>query len=216
MAATKRGKPKPKPTKQATVKAAAKKATRKATIKPPPKKRAPRPVTEKERAQARKLAAEGVARNEIARRLKRSAATITKIIREAGQSFDRSQTAEATAARVEDMKARRLEIAELLLADVPKLHERLWSPHRYYERGPDAPIEMELPLPPLRDVRDGYGAIGLALRGHQDMMRESSTATVENKRSVLGDLIAGLKAAYDADKAAEAVIAADAPGADKP
>ena len=159
------------------------------------------PLTTDEKARIKLLHAAGKGRNEIAKELSRSGYTISKAIKEMGLGFDESQTVEATAARVAKMRDRRVDIAEKLLNDVELIHQRLWSEHTYYERGQDSLIPVTLPLPPLRDLRDGYSALQIALKGHTELIAGSTDATVESKRSVLANLIAGIHDVVARDKA---------------
>jgi len=160
------------------------------------------PLTEAELEQIKQLHAEGKGRNEIAEAIGRAAATITAAAKKLGLSFDESQTVEATAARVAKMKSQRMDLAEQLLEDVLKMRERLWSPHNYYERGPDSLVPVTLPLPPLRDTRDGYAALQIALKGHLELVSESTDNGIDGKRSVLANLIEGIKSAVAEDRAA--------------
>ncbi|WP_433714491.1 hypothetical protein ACQP2U_10470 [Nocardia sp. CA-084685] len=95
---------------------------------------------------------------------------------------------------------------------IPALHERLWSPVTTYERGVDSLIPVTLPLPPLRDVRDGYTALSLALRSLSELLISQSNDTGAGDRSMLSDLFGKLKAAVEADQAATTV--SDNPAAD--
>lgn len=155
-----------------------------------------------ERARMIDLHAAGKTLGQVARALGRPESTVSDHAKKAGLSWDRSLTAEAVQARVNVMKERRLEIAERLVADVPRLMDRAWSEHHYYERGADTMIPVTLPLPPSRDVRDYYSSVSLALKSHTDMVAESTESQAQMGRSVLTDLLSGLKAAADADKAA--------------
>ncbi|QOH59901.1 helix-turn-helix domain-containing protein [Rhodococcus rhodochrous] len=158
-------------------------------------------LTDDELEQIKQLHSEGKGRNEIAETLGRAAATITSACKKLGLAFDESQTVEATAARVAQMKAKRIDLAEQLLDDALKIRERLWSPHHYYEKGPDSLVPVTLPLPPLRDTRDGYGALQIALKGHMELVSESTDTGIEGKRSVLANLISGIKSAVAEDRA---------------
>lgn len=75
--------------------------------------RRPRPVTEALRARVVELHGEGLGRNAIARHpdVGVSSATVTKIAREAGLSFDRSETELATRARLIDLADHRAVLA---------------------------------------------------------------------------------------------------------
>ncbi|MEV6321383.1 helix-turn-helix domain-containing protein [Nocardia sp. NPDC051787] len=174
--------------------------------------RRPGKVTDDDRARIVELHAEGKGRNEIADILGVTPAAITYWARKLGLRFDESQTAEATAARLEQLKRRRLDLAEMIEAQIPALHERLWSPVTTYERGIDSLIPVTLPLPPLRDVRDGYTALSLALRSLSELLNSQSNDTVASDRSMLADLFGKLKAAVEQDDITDPV--GDEPTAD--
>ncbi|MET9954224.1 helix-turn-helix domain-containing protein [Streptomyces sp. NPDC006339] len=71
-------------------------------------------VTEDERAEIRRLHAEGHGRNEIARRINRGGRVVSEVAQELGLSFDRTATAIATEAKVIDARARRANIVAQL------------------------------------------------------------------------------------------------------
>lgn len=73
--------------------------------------RRPRPVTPELRAQVAEAHGRGLGRNAIAREVGCSSATVTKIAREAGLSFDRSETELATRARLIDLAEHRAVLA---------------------------------------------------------------------------------------------------------
>lgn len=84
-----------------------------------------RRVTDKDRNAVRALHAEGLGRNEIARRIGRGSRTVSVLAAELGLSFDRTHTAIATEARVIDAKARRAALIQRAYARAEKLFERL-------------------------------------------------------------------------------------------
>lgn len=83
------------------------------------------PVTDAERAEIRRLHAEGVGRNEIARRIGRGLRTISVQAAKMGLDFDRTATAVATQAKVTDSKARRAAIVERLYSRTERLLDQL-------------------------------------------------------------------------------------------
>lgn len=111
--------------------------------------------------------------------------------------WSRAQTEKATRARTIDMKARRAEIAEVLLGDVHKFRERAWSKYKYYERGPEGPELVVLDLPPLREAREAYTALGIAVDKHDKLIKMDSDNGAEEARSMLGALAEGLRVAYE-------------------
>lgn len=67
-------------------------------------------ITDSEKAEVRRLHAEGMSLRKIAEEIDRSPGTIGKIARELGLEFDSRPTANATAAKVQDNRARRAKI----------------------------------------------------------------------------------------------------------
>lgn len=159
-------------------------------------------LTDAEKAKIAQLHAAGTGRNEIARQLNRSPSLISKVVKDIGGEFDASASVEATALRQAKMKERRLDLAEKLLEDAENLRLRLQGPHTYYERAGENLIPVTLPHVPLRDVAAGYSALSIALKGHNDLMSGSAETSMEAKRSVLANLIDGIKGQVAADKAA--------------
>jgi transposase-like protein len=83
------------------------------------------PLTEQDRARILELHAQGMSRNDIAREVGRAAASVTKVVHEAGGTFDRAATKAATAAKQADATERKaaarlaeLEILELMQKQV--------------------------------------------------------------------------------------------------
>ncbi|KZM68143.1 helix-turn-helix domain-containing protein [Nocardia terpenica] len=158
-------------------------------------------ITDTGRQRIIDLHAVGKGRNQIAAELGVDPRTITYWANKLGLRFDQAITAEATAARLEQLKGRRLDMAEMIAARIDDLHERLWSPHTTYERGDGELIPVTLPLPPLRDLRDGYTALSLALRSLTELVNSQANETVAADRSMLADLARNLKSAVEADHA---------------
>jgi transposase len=89
-----------------------------------------RPITDADRRRVRELHAAGKSRNEIARELKRSPSTVSKIAAafEPPLSFDRAEQVEAaTRVRTADLAARRAALALDLQDDAEKLRAQLWQ-----------------------------------------------------------------------------------------
>lgn len=84
-----------------------------------------RPVTDQTKADVRRLHAEGLSRNAIARQLERSPRTVSVICEEAGLTFDRTATAVATEAAKADARARRVALVERAYARAEAIYSRL-------------------------------------------------------------------------------------------
>lgn len=82
-----------------------------------------------------RLARAGTGRNDIARTVGVSGETVSRICKAAGVTFDRSAVQAATEARVADARARRAELALLLIEDAHRLRRQLWQPVEYIDHG---------------------------------------------------------------------------------
>lgn len=91
--------------------------------------RRPRPVTDETRAEIRALHAEGFGRNEIARRLNISGASVTKAAQAMELVFDHSMTALATAAAQIDLHAYRAQLERKLLVRATEALEAMDQPY---------------------------------------------------------------------------------------
>lgn len=84
-----------------------------------------RPLTDTERAAILAGHDEGLSRNGIARRVGRSPDTVTRVVTDAGRSFDRTATAAATEAAAVDRRAQRIAEGGRLLDIVGSTTDRL-------------------------------------------------------------------------------------------
>lgn len=163
------------------------------------KKRAPRPVSPEERAEVRRLHAEGWSRNAIARQLDRSLSVVTRIARAEGLAFDREATKAATAAAMVDNKARRALLSRRFLEEADKLLDRMNDPYLVHAfGGKDNDFNSRtLDLPPAGEVRNLMTAAGIAFDKHIGAEKHDADAGAEGARSVLGALAAGLQLAAE-------------------
>lgn len=161
-------------------------------------------VTDAERAKLRQLHAAGRTRNEIAKELGRAAATVTQLATDMGLSFDRSETKAAVAAKMEDAKARRAQLALDLLSDAQRLRVQLFEQaHVYAFGGKDNTFaEAYVTQPSFRDQRDIIGAASMAVTAAL-RLDQHDTANADTAKSVLGALAAGLGVAYAELQAAD-------------
>lgn len=136
-------------------------------------------------AEIGRLAAEGVARNEIARRLGVSVGSVTR--HAPAGSFDRSMTAEAVKARQIDMAARRAELAGNLLADAERLREQLWEPALVYAfGGKDNTYEDHtLEEPSFADKRAIISSVSTAMAAHLRLVDHDSDGGVAHAESAM-------------------------------
>lgn len=150
-----------------------------------------RPITDNDRAAVRRLHAQGKSRNDIAREIKRSPSTVSKLAAEADLTFERgAEVVAATEARRIDLAARRIQLAELLHIDAEKLREQLWQPTTYGEfAGRDGEWrETHLERPRFGDQRQIIAAAGTAIQQSLKLSPAESGEGVEQVRSMLGAL----------------------------
>ncbi|HEY2642301.1 MAG TPA: helix-turn-helix domain-containing protein [Galbitalea sp.] len=154
------------------------------------------PVNAETRAEALRLFDEGIARNEIARRLGISTGVVSRICKAAGRLFDRAQTENATAARSIDLAAMRLELAQEMAATGLELLKTRHSPYLVYSFGGKENIYAEhtLPTPPVETVRSIVVTAGIAFDKATKVL-EKSTEGVAGARSLLHSLADGFAVA---------------------
>ena len=147
-------------------------------------------LTPEQRAQVVEFARSGMTRNDIHRRTGVAAATITKLVNEAGLSFDRTSTKAATAAKKADMRARRAELAQLLLEDAHRLRAEMWEPVEYVDHGGKDFVEVrwDMPTPSIIDKLKLVQAAGAAIGKHIDLERHDTDEAAGDARSMLADL----------------------------
>ncbi|MFE1070986.1 helix-turn-helix domain-containing protein [Streptomyces sp. NPDC058783] len=159
-----------------------------------------RPLTAKDRAAVKRLHGKGMSRNDIAREIKRSPSTVSKLARELGLSFERGHEVEAaTVARKADLAARRAAFAERLQDIAEREADKMNAPTLYWEwGGKDHKYAEKTAAEPIAaDRRSIMSVIATALDRSLKLVPPKDDAGAES-RSVIGDLIAGLAADYAA------------------
>jgi len=157
------------------------------------------PVTDETRADVRRLHAEGLGRNEIARRLSRSPRTVSVICEEAGLTFDRTATAVATKAASIDARARRMDIIDRLYSQAERILSRLErEEHRVREVSFGKVLTYEVEELPAQDVRNLTIAVSTAVDRAAKLEALNTDNGISDAKSMLGQLAAGLTAAYQA------------------
>ncbi|MBT2449469.1 helix-turn-helix domain-containing protein [Streptomyces sp. ISL-43] len=157
------------------------------------------PVTPDEHDELRRLHAEGHSRNEIARRMDRSGRTISHLAVELGLTFDRTKTAIATQARVIDGRTRRIALTERLYAQSEKILARLErDEHHIVEVSIGKVVRYTAADLPSADVRNLLNASALAMNQAVKLESIDSNGGIDDAKSMLGQLAAGLTAAYTA------------------
>lgn len=160
------------------------------------------PVTPDEVARFVDLHAQGYSVRAIARECGRGYTTVSHHLNRMGCDVDRSQTAEATAARIRVINAQRLNRAEQLMSDIASLQERIWEPYIVVANSPEGPAKVLLDEPPLKEQADGYRAIQAMTRTVDDLIAAASgDTTTEDAKNVLMGIFDGLKAIVDTSPA---------------
>ena len=164
---------------------------------------AQRHITAEQRDQAILLCRSGEGRNAIARQVGISSASVSKIISEAGLSFDRERTAVATKARQVVLAEKRAKIEGDLLDDAARLRALIWSPITYRELGRFADakgvggsggaqrsefVEYTQPTPTPTDQHKLMQAAGIALDKSIKLMEAGADQGTDHAKSMLTQL----------------------------
>ncbi|UJV43818.1 helix-turn-helix domain-containing protein [Streptomyces sp. AMCC400023] len=175
-----------------------------------------RTVSDDERAEIVRLHAQGLGRNEIARQVGRAQRTVSLICAEEGLVFDTSMTEDATRARVAQLAALRADTAVDLHLDAMKLTQQMWEPAVVFNFGgkDNTYRDKAVDEPPALDKKALMTAAGIALEKSLKLVPPADEGGADDARSMLGQLMVGLKAAYDQANTTEAAVeeeAGDAP-----
>ncbi len=172
-----------------------------------------RPVTEDDYERVRQLHALGMGRNAIAREIDRAQRTVSVIAAELGLVFDVSMTEDATRARVAQLAALRADTAIDLHLDALKLTQQMWEPAVVFNFGgkENTYNEREVDEPPTADKKNLMAAAGIALEKSLKLVPPADDAGADDARSMLGQLMRGLKAAYDEAASEEPEGAGESP-----
>ncbi|MCI3271404.1 helix-turn-helix domain-containing protein [Streptomyces cylindrosporus] len=172
------------------------------------------PVTVEDRAEIIRLHGEGKGRNEIARLTGRAQRTVSVICAEEGLVFDASMTEEATRHRVAQLAALRADTAVDLHLDALRLTQQMWEPATIYNFGgkDNTYNDHHVDEPPAGDKKNLMAAAGIALEKSLKLVPPADDAGAEDARSMLGQLMVGLKAAYDQAVAEEGSTGEEAEG----
>lgn len=164
------------------------------------------PITDGERDRIRHLHAAGTTRNDIARDLGRSPATVSKVCVELGLTFDRTAVAAATEARKADAASRRASLELDLLDDAARLRKQLWKPARYIDHGGKDfdRVEWTQDEPTAVDKLKLMQAVGVAIDRSLKLAEHDSDQGVDQAKSMLGDLMTQLGTAWRGEPAPDA------------
>ncbi|MDZ4044300.1 MAG: helix-turn-helix domain-containing protein [Rhodoglobus sp.] len=151
-----------------------------------------RPVEADVRARAIELIRAGTPRNAIARELSIAPSSVSKIASDEGLSFDRAnQTASATAARQHDLKVRRLELIDELMAKAADHLVAIDQPFLAFNFGgkENDYNEHELERAPTGDILNLHRAASLAMKDARELIRDDDDQGVAEAESMLMNLI---------------------------
>lgn len=108
-------------------------------------------------------------------------------------------TAAATAARVADMRQRRLDFADRLLEEAEGLVDQIHQPHIVFNIGgkDNTYTEHLLDRPPTSDIRNLMQSAAIAFDRHLAALKHDTFDGSEASTSLVGQLAAGFTAAYE-------------------
>ncbi|RDD89078.1 helix-turn-helix domain-containing protein [Streptomyces parvulus] len=165
-----------------------------------------RPIDDDDRRSVRELHAAGKSRNQIARALKRSPSTVSKIAANLDPplSFDRAEQVEAaTRVRTADLASRRAGLALDLQAAAERLLGQLWAPttHGEFAGREGEWHETHLPQPRFGDQRAIVASVQTAVGTSLRLAPAEGGENAEQVRSMLGALGEALTQAANDDQA---------------
>jgi hypothetical protein len=117
-----------------------------------------------------------LSRNAIAKLVKLSPSTVSRICAEASPpiTFDRSATAVAVAAHQVDLKAKRAELSVRLVGEIEHVLERLHQPHKVIGWYEGFASEHTIDLPTSGDVKNYATSLGILLDKHLALVKHDS------------------------------------------
>ena len=142
------------------------------------------PLTDADRQQILALHAKGMTRNDIARTVKRSQSTISRVVAGAGKSVDRTDTRAATEARKADLAEKRARLREKYLQRADELLEQMTQPCVVFNFGgkDNSYEEHTLTSAPSGDKRNLMQAAATALAKHEALVKMDQS--MENHSAV--------------------------------
>ncbi|MGW3072358.1 helix-turn-helix domain-containing protein [Kitasatospora sp. NPDC001132] len=153
------------------------------------------PVTDEVRAEILRLHAEGLSRNEIMRRVDRSARTVTETVHNAGLAFARSeQVIAATRARQADNRDRRTRAVQRIYDRVERIQDRLEEDEYSYQHVTHTGMVVTITdeYPPAADEKHLGSAVTGYLNSAARLEAVDAGTGADEALSMLGALAAGI------------------------
>lgn len=138
------------------------------------------------------LHADGYSIREIAREVQFAPATVSRYLSKMGADTDRSQTAEATAARVRKLRERRVNLAEALMEDAFSIRHRVWDKYLMVVNTPEGVDTIDLPEPPLPEQGHGIKSLDITVATIDRLLSGVDNDESEAAKSALDDIINGM------------------------
>jgi len=151
-----------------------------------------RSVDANTRARAIELITQGIPRNAIARELMIAPSTVSGIARDEELTFDRAtQTASASAARMADLKVRRIELIDELVSKAQDHLVAIDQPFLAFNIGgkDNTYTDHTLDRAPTGDLLNLHRATSLALKDARELIRDDDDEGVAEAESMLMNLI---------------------------
>lgn len=161
----------------------------------------PKPLDPEKREAIEQAIREGQTRNAIARDHGVSGSTVSKIAKDIEKDtgsppFERSQTKRARERRADDLAARRVELAHLLMDDTFAIRERMWAPQTQAVvvpmKGGGASVQHVQVPGSSGDFKNYTTSIGIAVDKVGVLTKTEDGS--EQAATLLGALVEGLRA----------------------
>lgn len=135
---------------------------------------------------------DGMSTRQIGKLIGKSGAFVSVRLRKLGADLDRTQTKEATQARLALLNARRLKLAEDSLDDAGHLRERLFEEYTIHVQGKEGVVGVDLEEPPLKEQLDAAKAIESLINTSNKLTEGISDPALSDAKSVIQNIIDGL------------------------
>lgn len=147
------------------------------------------PVSEHLRERVRDLHGKGITRNEITKLTGVSLGSVSRIVAEAGGTFDRSKTAAATEARKVDLAALRSSLAERLIVKAHALLDTTDETYTVFSFGgkDNEYNDHAMTKPPSEALRNIMQSLAIASKESRELDRVDGDAS-SDERAMLAEL----------------------------